>query len=378
MTLTPLTEIADDWLGALAASSGNASLAGLDGATLLGERAMLAGLRIPGGGVSAGGGCRLWPAQNGAVALNLARDDDRALLPALFGGVECDVQDDEAIGAIISRHEATPLVQRGRMIGLAIAAEREVASATPPCVTLSAGRAAPRDRRLPPRVLDLSALWAGPLAAHLLLLAGAQVTRLESLSRTRAAPGRDIAFLDMLAGGKTPVSLNLSTEAGYRALLMLIGQSDIVIEAARPRALLQLGIDADRLVRETPGLVWVTITAHGATGEAASWVGFGDDCGVAAGLSAALRAATGEPGFVGDAVADPLTGIFAARVAWQAWETGRSARFGLSMRAIAALGLEQARAAGPACLDARLRAWHASAGEPFAAARRDQPAAGRC
>ena len=46
-------------------------------------------------------------------------------------------------------------------------------------------------------------------------------------------------------------------------------------------------------VGTTPGLVWITITAHGVQGEAANWIGFGDDCGVAAGLSAALHAATG-------------------------------------------------------------------------------------
>lgn len=77
--------------------------------------------------------------------------------------------------------------------------------------------------------------------------------------------------------------------------------SDIVIEAARPRALAQLGINAAAIVRATPGLVWITITGHGAEGDAAGWVGFGDDCGVAAGLSVALRAAGGTPGFVGDA-----------------------------------------------------------------------------
>ena len=72
------------------------------------------------------------------------------------------------------------------------------------------------------------------------------------------------------------------------------------------------GIDADALCASRSGLIWMTITGYGATGQAADWIGFGDDCAVAAGLAEALRRAAGHPGFVGDAIADPLTGIHAA------------------------------------------------------------------
>jgi MFS family permease len=44
-------------------------------------------------------------------------------------------------------------------------------------------------------------------------------------------------------------------------------------------------------------------------------------------------------GFVGDAIADPLTGIVAAREAWRHWLGGSSARIGLSMSSIAAMAL---------------------------------------
>jgi crotonobetainyl-CoA:carnitine CoA-transferase CaiB-like acyl-CoA transferase len=118
-------------------------------------------------------------------------------------------------------------------------------------------------------------------------------------------------------------------------------------------------------VRTTPGLVWVTITGHGAEGEAAGWVGFGDDCGVSGGLSAALRAASGHSGFVGDAIADPLTGIFAAQVAWDAWISRRGGRFGVAMSRVVALCLAAARAKDPAALESSLRAWSAAVGKPF-------------
>jgi hypothetical protein len=364
----PLASVADRWVATLARETGDARLAQIDGATLLGERAMLGGFRIP-GQVSAGGGSRLYDAVGGAVALNLARPADRELLPALFEAEGLDTSDPQAIAAHIARSEAGPLVARGRLMGLAIAAEREESAPGPACATLveSAAASPPAGR---PKVLDLSALWAGPLAAHLLWLTGAEVTKVESRTRPDAMREGDGALFARLNQGKASVGLDFRALDGRRALLALIARSDIVIEAARPRALFQLGIDADELVRTRPGLVWVTITGHGAAGPAADWIGFGDDCAVAAGLSAALRAASGRAGFVGDAIADPLTGIQAARVAWEAWRTGRGGRFGLSMRGVAAHALAEARAAAPLALAAELKAWGEAAGRPFPLVRR--------
>jgi hypothetical protein len=368
----PLTSVADLWVDALARTIGGARLAQIDGATLLGERAMLGGFRIP-GSVSAGGGARLFDAQNGAVALNLARPADRELLPALFEAPGVDPGDEQAIAAHIAGSEAGPLVARGRLMGLAIAAEREDDPSGPPCTTLVEGAPVSPPARAP-KVLDLSALWAGPLAAHLLWLAGAEVTKAESRTRPDAMRDGDGALFALLNQGKASVGLDFHALDGRRALLALIAGSDIVIEAARPRALAQMGVDAGELVRARPGLVWITITGHGAAGPAADWIGFGDDCGVAAGLSAALRAAGGRPGFVGDAIADPLTGVFAAQVAWDAWRAGRGGRFGLSMRGVAAQALEAAQTADPAGFVAELRAWSEAAGRPFPIFRR-RPAA---
>lgn len=359
--MIPLANIAHKWIGELARVTGSSDIAALDGVTLLGERAMLGRFAIP-GRVSAGGGCRLFDAREATVALNLARPDDRDLLPALF---ECaiDVWDDHAIADVIARRDAAPLVARGRDMGLAIAGEDEGA-ASPALTTLVEGRPC-QSRGRPPRVIDLSALWAGPLAAHLLWLAGADVVKVESRSRPDAMREGDPTFFALLNQGKASLALDLRGAEDRGALLALIADADIVIEAARPRALTQLGIDADAVVRATPGLSWITITGHGAQGDPANWVGFGDDCGVAAGLTAALRAATGSPGFVGDAIGDPLTGIRAALAAWDGWTSGRGGRFGLSMCGVVADALAQARAADPEKLDGQLRAWSAAAGTAF-------------
>jgi len=69
--------------------------------------------------------------------------------------------------------------------------------------------------------------------------------------------------------------------------------------------------------------VWVAVTAHGWSGSGRDRVGFGDDVAVAGGLVAA-DPRDGEPRFLADAVADPLTGVLAALVAEEALARGGS------------------------------------------------------
>jgi hypothetical protein len=71
----PLAACADRLLQRLAQATGSQAIAGLDGATLLGERAMLFRFAIP-GRTSSGGGCRLYDTRDGLIALNLARQTD--------------------------------------------------------------------------------------------------------------------------------------------------------------------------------------------------------------------------------------------------------------------------------------------------------------
>lgn len=361
----PLACCADEILRRLASATGSAALASLDGATLLGERAVLGGMKIP-ERVSAGGGCRLFDAIDDTIALNYARAADRELLPALFEVDAFDVNDHRAIAEHVARCDARTLVARGRSIGLAIAAENETAQPRGnPCIDLAPGCTASARRRARPRVIDLSALWAGPLASHLLWLAGAEIIKVESRSRQDAMRGRDLQFYTLLNQGKASVVLDFANTNDRRALRALIATADIVIEASRPRALQQLGFDAVEIVRSTPGLVWITITGHGAIGEASDWVGFGDDCGVAAGLSAALRSVTGRAGFVGDAIADPLTGTFAASAAWDAWVSRRGGRFGLALSQVVSHCLARSRARDPEGFGRQLLAWRSNVGMPF-------------
>lgn len=359
----PLARWANRRLAELAKLAKAPAIARLTGALLLGERAAGSGFTVP-HRRSPGGGCRLIEARDGWIALNLARDGDRDLLPAWLEAPALNPLVDQPVDRAIAAHGWQHLVARGREMGLALAAVDEQ-PANPAVELLCSGqrRTTPGARR--PLVVDLSALWAGPLAGHLLWLAGAQVVKVESRGRPDALRQGDPALFAQLNQGKASVALDFTGNEDRAALHALLERADIVIEASRPRALRQLGIDAGRLVAAHPGKVWVTITGHGASGEAADWVGFGDDCAVAGGLSAVLRDTTGVIAFGGDAVADPLTGIAAAQEAWWAWQRGQGCRIGLAMSGVVALAIHEESEEDAARFGIELLDWAGASGQPF-------------
>lgn len=332
---------------------------------MVGERGSNGNYRIN-GCVSAGiGGSRLLPTRDGGwFALTLIRAEDRELLPALFGDADLAIGDDEAIARAVAGHDCAELVTRGRDLGLPVASADE-APGSPPVQILTQG--SHRERKAGHRLLvvDLSAIWAGPLAGHLLWLAGAEVVKVESLSRPDLIRRDDPTTFDLINQGKASAIVDFKDEAQKAALIALIRRADVVIESSRPRALKHLGIDADALVREVPGLVWLSVTGHGATGPAANWTGIGNDCAVAGGLSRALADVTGTIGYVGDAIADPLTGITAAREGWRAIQSGKAQRIGFAMSAIVAAALADERAHDPGLLTRELEGWGAANGMPF-------------
>ncbi|SNS27406.1 CoA-transferase family III [Sphingomonas laterariae] len=341
-----LTVAADAALLALRALAPAADLPA-SGALLLGERARLMGLRR-GGRSSANGSCRIIGAADGAFALNLARDDDWGLIPAWL---EAGAGDWGAITEIAARLPVAPLVERGIQIGLPIACAMPAptgahwfhASVPMPC------RSGER-----PLVVDLSPLWAGPLAASLLGRAGARVIKVESTRRPDGARSGHGGFYDLLNGGKESVALDFASADGRAALQRLIARADIVIEGSRPRGLAQLGVDAAAAVAR--GTIWVSITAHGRDGAAADRVGFGDDTAVAGGLANAMQEGWGEPLFAGDAIADPLTGLHAALAALAAWRNGKARLIALSLAGIVAHAIGAGIATG-----AQLAEWQAMA-----------------
>lgn len=268
----------------------------LDGSRLLSERAAFTGHRRA-GRTSAGGSARLLRTADGWAAVSCARPDDPLLLGALVGA-ELPVDPWPAVVTWVGAHPGDELATRAAMLGVA-AAPVVVPRSTHP---LAAG---PHRPVAGLRVVDFSALWAGPLCAHLLGLAGAEVVKVETPQRPDGAREGSPGFYRLLHAGHRSVVLDPGTCAGRHAMAALVESADVVVESSRPRALAGFGLDAAAVAAS--GTTWVSITAAGRSSQR---VGFGDDVAASAGLVALDQHR--EPVFCGDAIADPLTGLTAA------------------------------------------------------------------
>lgn len=264
--------------------------------------------------------CRLVPCRDGWIAVSLARDEDRELVPAWTG---CDFADDpwEAILGAASGRDAAAMAASAAELHLPVA---KVGEAEPlaPCALRTA---AAKDGI----ILDLSALWAGPYCGALLAEAGHVVVKIESDGRPDPTRRHTPKLDARLNGAKRHRAMALDGPE----LIAMIGEARVLITAARPHALARLGLDEARLFEINPDLLWVAITAHGWTGEAAMRVGFGDDCAAAGGLVGWDGEA---PRFLGDALADPLTGLTAATLALEAMAGDRCGVIDISLARTAA------------------------------------------
>ena len=271
----------------------------IDGAVLLGERAAFTGMTRA-GRIAAGGHTRLLPTADGWAALSCSRPDDPVLYGALISG---DIDADDPWPQLehwLAAHPGAELHERAELLGLAA---HSVSSPPRTPVQLRGGRS-PKGLR----VVDFSALWAGPLCAHLLGLGGAEVIKVETTTRPDGARCGNKDFYRLLHAGHRSVVFDPTDPNDRRRLAELVASADIVIEASRPRALRGFGIDADEVAAS--GATWISITAFGRDSHR---IGFGDDVAAAAGLVAFDDA--GDPVFCGDAIADPLTGLTAAVLA---------------------------------------------------------------
>jgi len=195
------------------------------------------------------------------------------------------------------------------------------------------GEAAPRPDVDGALVVDLSALWAGPLCGDLLARSGATILKVESTQRPDGARRGARSFFDLLNGRKRSVALDLQTASGVRVLHALVQRADIVIEASRPRALAQFALDAHDAVSGGGPQVWISITGHGRSGADALRIAFGDDAAAAGGLVTRTQAG---PVFCADAVADPLTGLSAADACIDTLRSGGRWLLDVSMAAVSA------------------------------------------
>jgi len=167
------------------------------------------------------------------------------------------------------------------------------------------------------RVLDISRVLAGPLAAMILGDLGADVLKVErpgSGDETRGwgppfdSRGESAYYLSCNRN-KLGIAADLNAAADLAMLRRLIARADVVVENFRPRALAARGLDRDELLDTYPNLLWCTITGFGAD---STRPGYDLVVQAESGWMSITGEPRGAPSKTGVALADVITGKDAA------------------------------------------------------------------
>ena len=197
------------------------------------------------------------------------------------------------------------------------------------------------------RVADFTNMAAGPYAALMLGLLGADVIRVESQARLdigrRPHPlyGRfDIPNFDHLAGHKRSITLNLKDERAVQLARELVAASDVAIENFRPGVMGRLGLGWEQLREVNPRLVMVSLSAYGQHGPDSHRPGYAPIFAAEGGLGYMTGYPDGVPGEIRNPM-DHEAGLIAALLSLAMLEqrerSGAGAYADLAAREVAAM-----------------------------------------
>ena len=180
------------------------------------------------------------------------------------------------------------------------------------------------------RILDLTHVWAGPLATRILADLGAQVVKVEApfargprtvpaelslggwLGDWQREPWNANALFVKLQRNKRSLGMNLKTPDGRATFLKLVAVADVVIENFSARAMPDLGLGYDQLKAANPAIIHVAMPGYGTHGPYRDRVAFGPTVEVMSGFTHVLGYAPGEPRNTGMALMDPIAAVNAA------------------------------------------------------------------
>ncbi len=168
------------------------------------------------------------------------------------------------------------------------------------------------------RVVDCSAIIAGPVATTFLATYGADVVKVEPLEGDAlrgypsTLPGLSRYFLG-INRGKRSLAVDLKHPEGRAIAHRLAARADVFVESFRPGVAARLGLDAPRLRGDNPRLVYCSISAFGQAGPLAERPGLDPVVQCYGGLAWEQGAATGaSPELVRGSLVDYYTGSLAA------------------------------------------------------------------
>ena len=172
------------------------------------------------------------------------------------------------------------------------------------------------------RVLDLSAVLAGPFCGHQLAHMGAEVIKVEPVGRGDLARqlGADralstaqmgVSFLAQNAGKKS-LTLNLKSEQGKAIFHRLLASAQVLVENFRPGVMARLGLDYESLKPRYPELIYCAISGFGQNGPLRQRPAYDQIIQGLSGVMSITGKPEDEPLRVGFPLADTIGGLTAA------------------------------------------------------------------
>ena len=121
------------------------------------------------------------------------------------------------------------------------------------------------------KVVDLTSMVSGPVAAMMLADQGASVIKVEPLH------GEQMRFLGPPVNGLPPtffscnrgkesIALDLKSESGQGVLWQLIEEADVLLQNFRPGAMERMGFGEDAVRAKNEGIIYVSISGFGEAG----------------------------------------------------------------------------------------------------------------
>jgi crotonobetainyl-CoA:carnitine CoA-transferase CaiB-like acyl-CoA transferase len=168
-------------------------------------------------------------------------------------------------------------------------------------------------------ILDLTRVLSGPYCTMLLADMGARVIKIEQPGKGDDTRGWGPPFLNgesayflSVNRNKESVTLDFKHPEGRRILDRLVARSDVLVENFRPGALGKMALDYASLAAAHPRLVYASISGFGQSGPRRSAPGYDAVIQGEGGLMSITGAADGPPYRLGVAIADIVSGMFAA------------------------------------------------------------------
>ena len=122
------------------------------------------------------------------------------------------------------------------------------------------------------RVLDLSSVVSGPMAAVVLADQGADVIKIEppgwgdGIRGLGASRNGLSAIYALINRNKRSIAINLKHSEGQALVRQLAADADVLLQNYRPGKMARLGLDYDALKAECPNLIYASINGMGEVG----------------------------------------------------------------------------------------------------------------